>query len=279
MPELPEVQTTVSGLQLIIKKNIVSIKINTPKLRYLVPKNIIKVINNRKILKIYRIAKYIIFELSGEVALIFHLGMSGQIRLFKMNNYRMMKHDHILINLNNKHILVFNDQRKFGFIDFSMTSKLKNKKYFSKLGLDPFEKKFNKEYLLNKFNKSKSSIKQLLLDQKIITGIGNIYACEILYEAKISPFMPGNQLDACMIARLIKSIRKVLKKAIHFGGTTLKNYISTDGTLGNFQNKFKVYNKEDKKISKFKIVRIKQGGRSTFFCPGLQKSKYNPIFI
>jgi len=279
MPELPEVQTTVSGLQLIIKKNIVSIKINTPKLRYLVPKNIIKVINNRKILKIYRIAKYIIFELSGEVALIFHLGMSGQIRLFKMNNYRMMKHDHILINLNNKHILVFNDQRKFGFIDFSMTSKLKNKKYFSKLGLDPFEKKFNKEYLLNKFNKSKSSIKQLLLDQKIITGIGNIYACEILYEAKISPFMPGNQLDACMIARLIKSIRKVLKKAIHFGGTTLKNYISADGTLGNFQNKFKVYNKEDKKISKFKIVRIKQCGRSTFFCPGLQKSKYNPIFI
>ena len=119
MPELPEVQTTVSGLQIIIKKNIVSIKINTPKLRYLVPKNIIKVINNRKILKIYRIAKYIIFELSGEVALIFHLGMSGQIRLFKMNNYRMMKHDHILINLNNEHILVFNDQRKFGFIDFS----------------------------------------------------------------------------------------------------------------------------------------------------------------
>ena len=189
-----------------------------------------------------------------------------------------MKHDHILINLNNENILVFNDQRKFGFIDFSMTSKLKNKKYFSKLGLDPFEKKFNKEYLLNKFNKSKSSIKQLLLDQKIITGIGNIYACEILYEAKISPFMPGNQLDACMIERLIKSIRKVLKKAILFGGTTLKNYISTDGTLGNFQNKFKVYNKEDKKISKYKIVRIKQCGRSTFFCPGLQKSKFNPIF-
>ena len=278
MPELPEVQTTVTGLQLIIKKSIVNIKINTPKLRYLVPKNIIKVINNRKILKIYRIAKYIIFELSGEVALIFHLGMSGQIRLFKMNNYKMMKHDHILINLNNENILVFNDQRKFGFIDFSMTSKLKNKKYFSKLGLDPFEKKFNKEYLLNKFNKSKSSIKQLLLNQKIITGIGNIYACEILYEAKISPFMPGNQLDACTIERLIKSIRKVLKKAILFGGTTLKNYISADGTLGNFQNKFKVYNKEDKKISKFKIVRIKQCGRSTFFCPGLQKSKYNPIF-
>ena len=278
MPELPEVQTTVNGLQIIIKQYIISIRINTTKLRYLIPKNITKLANNRKVLKIYRIAKYIIFELSDDMTLILHLGMSGIIKLFKINDYKMKKHDHILINLNNENILVFNDPRKFGFIDFSMTSKLKNKKYFSKLGLDPFEKKFNKEYLLNKFNKSKSSIKQLLLDQKIITGIGNIYACEILYEAKISPFMPGNQLDACMIERLIKSIRKVLKKAILFGGATLKNYISADGTLGNFQNKFKVYNKEDKKISKFKIVRIKQCGRSTFFCPGLQKSKYNPIF-
>ena len=117
MPELPEVQTTVTGLQLIIKKSIVSIKINTPKLRYLVPKNIIKVINNRKILKIYRIAKYIIFNLSGNVSLVFHLGMSGRIRLMKMNDYKMIKHDHILIYLNNNTI-VFNDPRKFGFIDF-----------------------------------------------------------------------------------------------------------------------------------------------------------------
>ena len=278
MPELPEVQTTVSGLQLIIKKRIISIRINTTKLRYIIPQKIIKLAKNRKILKIYRVAKYIIFELSDDMSLIFHLGMSGRIRLLPMNDYRVIKHDHILIKLNNKIILAFNDPRKFGFIDYSMTSKLKNKKYFLKLGLDPFERKLNKDYLFSRFRNSKSSIKQLLLNQKIITGIGNIYACEILYDAKISPFILGNLLNVHMIERLIKSMRKILKKAILSGGATLRDYVSTDGTLGNFQTKFKVYNKEGENISRFKIRRIKQYGRSTFFCPGLQKSKYNPIF-
>ena len=278
MPELPEVQTTVNGLQLIIKKHIVNIKVNTTKLRYLVPKNIIKAVNKRKILKIYRIAKYINFDLSGDITLVFHLGMSGRIRLLSMDVYKMIKHDHILIKLDNESVLVFNDSRKFGFIDFSKTSELKNKKYFLKLGLDPFEKKLNKKYLLSKFKDSKRSIKQLLLDQSIIAGIGNIYACEILYDAKISPFIPGNQFKGHVIEVLIQSMKKILKKAILSGGTTLRDYVSTDGTLGNFQTKFKVYNKEGEKISCFKIKRIKQYGRSTFFCPGLQKSKYNPIF-
>ena len=151
MPELPEVQTTVNGLQLIVKKRITSIKVNTVKLRYLVPNKIIKASNNKKILKIYRIAKYIIFELSGNITLILHLGMSGRIRLLKLKDYLMIKHDHILISLNNERILVFNDPRKFGFIDFSKTSELKKTKYFSKLGLDPFERKLNRNYLLRKF--------------------------------------------------------------------------------------------------------------------------------
>ena len=273
MPELPEIQTTVSGLQLIINKHITNIKINTKKLRYVVPKNIIKVSNNRKIIKVYRIAKYIIFTLSGDVTLIFHLGMSGRIRLLKKNDYKMIKHDHILIYLNNKNTLVFNDPRKFGFIDFSITSDLENKKYFLKLGLDPFEKNLNTSYLLSKFKNTRSPIKQLLLNQKIISGIGNIYACEILYDAKISPFISGSYLNTRMIERLITSMRKILNKAILSGGTTIRNYVSTDGTLGNFQTKFKVYNKEGKKILKFRIKRVKQCGRSTFFCPGIQKNK------
>ena len=275
MPELPEVQTTVNGLQLIINKHIASIKVNTIKLRYLVPKNIIKITNKRKILKIYRIAKYILIDLSNNITLIFHLGMSGRIKLLKMLNYRNNKHDHILINLNNKNILVFNDPRKFGFIDVSHTSELKKKKYLLKLGLDPFEGKLNVNYLLKKFKNSKSPIKQLLLNQQIVTGIGNIYACEILYDAKISPFIPGSKLSGRNILRLVQSMRKILQKAILSGGTTIRDYVSTDGTLGNFQNKFKVYNKEGKKISRFKIKRIKQCGRSTFFCPGLQKSRFN----
>ena len=276
MPELPEVQTTVNGLQIIVRKQIADIKINTQKLRYFVPKNLVNIINNREILKIYRIAKYIIFDLTDNVTLIFHLGMSGRMRLIKNNIYKKFKHDHILINLNKEYILVFNDPRKFGFVDFSLTSNLKKKKYFLKLGLDPLENELNKDYLLNKFKNSNSSIKQLILNQQIITGIGNIYACEILFDAKISPFIPGRCLNLSTIKRLIKSIRKILEKAILFGGTSLRDYVSVDGTIGNFQSKFKVYNKEGKKISKFNIVRIKQCGRSTFFCPNLQKSQYNP---
>ena len=273
MPELPEIQTTVSGLQLIINKHITNIKINTKKLRYLVPKKINKISKNRKIIKVYRIAKYILLELSGNVTLIFHLGMSGRIRLLKINDYKVIKHDHILIYFNQKNVLVFNDTRKFGFFDYSKSFNLKNKRYLLKLGLDPFDKKLNKDYLLSNFKNSKSSIKQLLLNQRIISGIGNIYACEILYDARISPLILGYQLNVLMIERLIISIRKILNKAILSGGTTIKNYVSTDGTLGNFQTKFKVYNRENKKISNHKIKRIKQSGRSTFYCPNLQKNR------
>ena len=278
MPELPEVQTTVNGLQLIINKHIVSIKINTIKLRYLVPKNINKAVDKRKILKIYRVAKYIMIDLSNNITLFFHLGMSGRIKLLKIINYRKKKHDHILINLSNNNILVFNDPRKFGFIDVAYTKELRKNKFFLKLGLDPFENTLNKDYLLTKFNNSKSSIKQLLLNQGIITGIGNIYACEILFDAKISPFIPGKDLNDAKVSRLIRSIKKILQNAIVSGGTSLRDYVSVAGTLGNFQNKFKVYNKEGERISRFKIKRIKQCGRSTFFCPGLQKSKFNPIY-
>jgi len=276
MPELPEVQTTVDGLQLILKKYIYSLTINTTKLRYKVPKKIIKLSYNRKIIDIYRIAKYIIIELSGKIKLIFHLGMSGRMRLIKIKDYKAIKHDHILVNLNDENILVFNDPRKFGFIDYSINPKLEDKKYLMKLGLDPFSKTLNKKYLFNKFKYSKRTIKQLLLDQKIIAGIGNIYACEILFDSQISPFIPGKDLNIFMIIKLIKSIRKVLKKAILHGGSTLQNYSSIKGTIGNFQKKFKVYNRENERILNFKIYRIKQCGRSTFFCPEIQKSKYNP---
>ena len=273
MPELPEVQTTVNGLQLIIKQKITSIKINTHKLRYLIPKNINKIANNMKILKIYRIAKYILIDLTGNNTLIIHLGMSGRIKLLKISDYKENKHDHIVFHLNVKNLLVFNDPRKFGFIDFTKTFNLD--RYFIKLGPDPFNEKLNKNYLLNKFKNSKSSIKQILLNQKIIAGIGNIYACEILFDAKISPFIPVNQLNITDIQILLKSIRKIINKAISSGGTSIKDYVLIDGTLGNFQNKFKVYNKEGQKISKFKIIRVKQSGRSTFYCPELQKSKFN----
>ncbi len=270
MPELPEVQTTIIGLQSLLNKEITNIILYSRKLRYLIPKNITNILKNTQILKISRIGKYIICELNNNYSLIFHLGMSGRFQISKLDDYIPSKHDHILIFFDNKKILSYNDPRKFGFVDLSGSKEVCHKTYIAKLGLDPFDKKLTNNYLFNKIKFSRVPIKQILLNQKIIAGIGNIYANEILYDAKISPFIQGSCLDVDSIKILIKSIRKILKQAIKLGGTSIKNYISTDGTLGNFQNKFKVYNKENQNISGFKIKRVIQYGRSTFYCPDIQ---------
>ena len=270
MPELPEIQTTIIGLQSLANKEITDIKLYSRKLRYLIPKNIIKILKNTKILKIHRIGKYIICELDNNYSLIFHFGMSGRFQISKIDNYLPIKHDHILIFFSSNKVLSYNDPRKFGFVDLIASKEVYKKTYISKLGLDPFDKKLTNNYLFEKIRFSSVPIKQILLDQRIIAGIGNIYASEILYDAKISPFIQGSCLDIVSLKRLIKSIRKILIKAIESGGTSIRNYISTDGTLGNFQNKFKVYGKENKNILGCKIKRVVQYGRSTFYCPEIQ---------
>ena len=232
MPELPEVQTTVQGLQLLVNKKITEIKIFSIKLRYFVPKNISKLLKNKKILDIYRIGKCIIFDFENKHSLIFHLGMSGRLKILDSSSYSKIKHDHILIYLK-KNILIFNDPRKFGFVDTLKTNEIYKKKYIASLGIDALSKNLNSNYLQEKICKSIVPIKQILLSQNIISGIGNIYASEILFDAKISPFTQGRNLKENQLNRIIKSIRKILKKAIKFGGSTLMNYSSTDGTLGN----------------------------------------------
>ena len=269
MPELPEVQTTVQGLQILVNNEITKIKIYSTKLRYNVPKNIPKVLKHNKIAKIYRIGKYIIVDLKDNNSLIFHLGMSGRLRIIRSSKFVRKKHDHFIL-ITNKNILIFNDVRKFGFIDLSKTKEIYKKYYILQLGMDALDKNLNVEYLQSKISKSIVPIKQILLNQRIIAGIGNIYANEILYDAKISPFAIGSSLNLIKIKQIIKSIKKILKKAINSGGSTLKDYTSVDGTLGNFQNKFKVYKREGKKILGCKIRRKIQYGRSTFYCPEVQ---------
>ena len=269
MPELPEVQTTINGLQLLVGHTMYSTKIYTPKLRYNIPKNISKLEKLIRILKIYRTGKYIIINLSNLNSLIFHLGMSGRLRILDSNQFIKNKHDHFVIFFK-KRLLVFNDQRKFGYIDICDTKEINKKEYIKKLGIDALDDKLNEEYLFNKIKESEVPIKQIMLNQKIISGIGNIYANEILFDSKISPFIKGNSLNIRKLRRLIKSTKKILNKAINSGGSSLKDYVSTDGTLGNFQNNFKVYNREGKKIAGSKIKRVVQYGRSTFYCPSIQ---------
>tara|TARA_B100000674_G_C37745818_1_gene871073 strand:+ start:41 stop:859 length:819 start_codon:yes stop_codon:yes gene_type:complete len=272
MPELPEVETTVRGLKVINSKKIVNVKIHIKKLRFNIPKKIEKKLINSKISNIRRIAKYIILDLDNNLSLVIHLGMSGRLKIAN-DDYKRIKHDHFIIFLNNQKLLIYNDPRRFGFLDLSLTPNLKDKKYISRLGLDALSTRLTYKYLFERISKSHVPIKQILLNQEIISGIGNIYASEILFDAKISPFVLGKDINITHLVKLIKSIRKILRKAIRSGGSSIRDYRNVSGVLGNFQSSFKVYGKEGKIIGKNKILKIVQYGRSTFYCPKLQNNK------
>lgn len=273
MPELPEVETTIKGLKPIINCTIINVKIHTPKLRFFIPKNLSKIHKERKIKEIKRRGKYILLNLDDNYTIVIHLGMSGRLRLLNCNKFHKQKHDHLIIRTNQDYCLIFNDPRKFGLIDYGKTRIIYQKRYLSNLGEDALSTSLNYGYLASKISKKVVPIKQILLDQKIIAGIGNIYASEILFDAKISPFCRGKDLSLDDCKFIVISTRRILKKAIIAGGSTLKDYVSTDGTIGNFQNNFKVYNKSGKKITGKKIVKTIQYGRSTFYCPDLQIKK------
>jgi len=269
MPELPEVETTIRGLKYIIGEKIYNLQIHTKQLRFKIPINIKKILINAKISNIRRIAKYIIIDLDNMFSLIIHLGMSGRLKFGDLNKNKL-KHDHFILDITNKYRLIFNDPRKFGFIDITKTNKLINKNYISNLGLDALDLNLNYKYLFNKISRSEVPVKQILLNQQIISGIGNIYASEILFDAKISPLRKGKDLKTKHYKSLIQSIRKILKKAIKYGGSSIRDYRASDGTLGNFQSNFKVYSMEGKKNGIDTVVKIVQYGRSTYYCPRLQ---------
>ncbi len=272
MPELPEVETTIKGLSVILNQKISNVKIHTSKLRFKIPNNIINILRNSKISNLRRIAKFIIIDLDNDYSLVIHLGMSGRLKTVAIR-YKRIKHDHFLMFFNSRNILIYHDPRKFGFIDIVKTKKLPKQKYILSLGVDALSQDLTAQMIFEKISKSEVPIKQILLNQKLIAGIGNIYASEILFDSKISPLTLGKNLEISLIMKLIKSIRKILKKAIKYGGSSIRDYRSTDGTLGNFQSNFKVYNKEGKKIGDDKVKKIIQYGRSTFYCPKLQNNK------
>ncbi|MBI28550.1 MAG: Formamidopyrimidine-DNA glycosylase [Alphaproteobacteria bacterium MarineAlpha5_Bin11] len=276
MPELPEVETTTRGLQYFVGFYIKIIKIHKYNLRYPIPRKIPIIVKNSKIQSIQRVAKYIIINLNNSHSLIFHLGMSGRLKKTKnRGNISKEKHDHIEILFKNGEKIAYNDPRRFGMLDYCVTKNLYNHKFLKNLGLDPFDRNFDAPYLLSRIKKSNSSIKSLIINQKIIAGIGNIYASEILFDCGISPFRKGNKILKREIPNLINSIKKILKKAIKSKGSTLKDYVSVEGNIGNFQNSFVVYNNDGKTILfgsvKAKIVKKTQNGRSTFYCPYYQK--------
>ena len=279
MPELPEVETVTTGLNFAIKNLIVKkVYVGRYDLRITVAKKIKSVINNVKVVGVKRRAKYGIIKFDNHYSIIFHLGMSGSIVIERNNFMPLQKHDHIAIEFikknNSKLRFIFKDPRRFGFFNIYHDEDNSYKNIFKNLGPEPLIKEFSVQSFYENLNKKQSSIKSLLLNQSIISGLGNIYVCESLFLAKISPFALGCELSLKDIMYLYSKIEKVLKKAIKEGGTTLKDHKNISGEIGYFQNYLSVYNRENNKCvnnCSSLIKRNIQNGRSTYYCPNCQK--------
>ena len=278
MPELPEVETSKRYIKLfLLNAKILNIQFNIPKLRWKINPYIKSIFNDTTILKIDRIGKYILINTSNKNTLILHLGMSGYLSINEANA-KKIKHDHIIINFEcvsgEKKCLVFNDQRRFGHIDFYYTSDLKKHFLIKNLGIDALSKSLEYDFLKTIFTRKTTIIKNALLDQKIICGIGNIYASEILFYSKIYPFKKVCDLNKNEINSLLININIVLTKAVSNGGTTIKDYKQPDGKVGYFKQELKVYGREKLKCydCNSMIVKLNINKRATYICPECQKN-------
>lgn len=271
MPELPEIETVKRGIKSLERETILDVVIRNPKLRYMVDANLSRILKKTIISKINRRAKYLIFDLlnaknnTATGYLIIHLGMSGSLTLTN-NNQALKKHDHVDILFANGSILRYNDPRRFGCIIYE--ENLDSCNLLRHLGPEPLNPEFNAKYLSYKLNNKLSTIKQLIMDNKIVVGVGNIYACEALFLAKISPLRPGGNLNQNEIKLLVKCIKQVLEKAIELGGSSISDYKQADGSLGYFQNSHNVYGRSGKKcnICSELILEKRLGQRNSFYC-------------
>tara|TARA_B100001057_G_scaffold185825_1_gene186615 strand:- start:1458 stop:2321 length:864 start_codon:yes stop_codon:yes gene_type:complete len=287
MPELPEVEIVRQSLNKKIKLKLVKkVIVKNRNLRFRIPDSFENLIINSKILKVGRFSKYLILHLSNKSFCLIHLGMSGTIHIVFKNKQNLItntsfynslilpkKHNHVEIFFNDFKV-VYNDPRRFGFFEIIKDERLLRKK-FSKYGPEPFEYKFNLEYLYFSLKNKEKNIKDFLLDQKFVSGIGNIYASEILYLSKIKPTKRAHLLKRKDYQSIIRYSKRVLLEAIEKGGSSIKNFKDISGKTGNFQTKFKVYQREGlnckRKGCKGVIRKKKISNRSTFFCNSCQK--------
>jgi len=287
MPELPEVEIVKQSLsKKIEQKRIKKVIIKNRNLRFKIPLKFEKLLEQKKIKKVTRFSKYLILNFNDNSFCLIHLGMSGTIHLInkhiinKFTNTSFYnspelpkKHNHVEIQFNDMSV-IYNDPRRFGFFRFIDNPK-ELKKRFNHLGPEPFFLSFNLKYLLNFFINKKKDIKSFLLDQKFVSGIGNIYASEILFLCKINPKKYAMKLSKNDCKKIIYYSKSVLKKAIEKGGSSIRDFKNTEGKNGSFQKEFKVYQRENQGCSRKnchgKIKKIFISNRSTFFCNICQK--------
>lgn len=283
MPELPEVETVRRGLAPVMEGAVIArADVNRPDLRWPFPDNMADRLAGQKVLGLRRRSKYILVDLESGESLLIHLGMSGRMLIsghtvgdFHHDHPAPAKHDHVVLHMDDGVRITFNDARRFGAMDLMQTDQQENHWLISDLGPEPLGNTFHEAYIVERLKGRNTPIKSALLDQRIVSGLGNIYVCEVLFRAGINPKCNAGQIAASRVAGLVPIIRDVLNEAIAAGGSSLKDYRQADGELGYFQHGFQVYDRENQPCVTpdcgKKIERIVQSGRSSFFCPQCQR--------
>ena len=275
MPELPEVETVRRGLALKMSgRSIVRAELRRPGLRRPFPPALGSLLHGARIGALGRRGKYITIELDSDGLLLLHLGMSGRVTV----DTPIMSdspHDHVVLTLDDGTVIRFNDARRFGLIDYLKRGEAAQHPLLAGLGPEPLEPEFDGAYLAAALAGKMTSIKSALLDQRIIAGLGNIYVCEALFRARISPRRLAASIGRGRSVRLVAGIRSVLTEAIEAGGSSLRDYVQADGELGYFQHRWAVYGHEGDPCPGCEcgggVKRIVQSGRSTFFCAKRQR--------
>jgi formamidopyrimidine-DNA glycosylase len=289
MPELPEVETVCLGLAPAMEGyTLTGVETRRGDLRVPFPKNFTARIRGRKVESLRRRAKYILADLDSGETLVIHLGMSGRMSVYAQGHRRKLgnyvydtapdgagdgKHDHVVFETDAPARIVFNDHRRFGLMALVDTARLDEDKLFRGIGVEPLSENFNAGYLAHALEGKKTPIKSALLDQRVVAGLGNIYVCEALFRAGISPKRLAGSVKRERIGPLVAAIKTVLKDAIAAGGSTLRDHAQATGDPGNFQHQFLVYGREGLKCKNTcvgTVKRIVQSGRSTFYCPKCQ---------
>ncbi|WP_299047911.1 bifunctional DNA-formamidopyrimidine glycosylase/DNA-(apurinic or apyrimidinic site) lyase [uncultured Tateyamaria sp.] len=282
MPELPEVETVRRGLVPAMEGAVIAqADVNRPDLRWPFPAGMAERLSGQQVLGLRRRSKYILADLASGETLLIHLGMSGRMLVsgdplgqFVHAHPAPEKHDHVVLHMDNGARITFNDPRRFGAMDLMETATAEQHKLLAVLGPEPLGNAFNEDHLISAFEGKNTPVKSALLDQRIVAGLGNIYVCEALYRAGISPMRKAGRISKARVAALVPIIRDVLAEAIEAGGSSLRDFRQADGELGYFQHRFDVYGREGEPCRSpgcsQSIMRVVQAGRSSFYCRSCQ---------
>lgn len=271
MPELPEVETTVRGLARYLEgERIARVAVNRPDLRRPFPPGLVQALTGARVTGLGRRAKYGLIHTDRDQTMVFHLGMSGRWRI---EPDKPDRHDHLVLETGSGHVLALNDARRFGSVDLVDTGELEQWGPFADLGPEPLGEGLTPAHLVAAFRGRSAPVKPLLLDQRIVAGLGNIYVCEALFRAGIRPDRAAGTVSRPAISRLVPAIKAVLSESIEAGGSTIRDYAQPNGELGYFAASWQVYGREGEPCCTCgsAVKRMVQGGRSTFWCSRCQK--------